>query len=165
MKTGYLGVMTAAAALAVSLPLSVSAQQSPPTGAAPAPAERMDSTTPPSATAPGTTTPGMATPNATAPGPMTSADMAGAINSDDLIGKKVKNSSDETVGSIDALLVSKDARVVGVVLDVGGFLGIGGKKVVVPMNQLSVAGRDDVRIPTASKEQLQQAPAYEKPKS
>ena len=160
MKTGYLGVMTAAAALAISLPLSVSAQQSPPTGAAPAPAERMDSTTPPSATAPGTTAP-----SATAPGPMTSADMAGAINSDDLIGKKVKNSSDETVGSIDALLVSKDARVVGVVLDVGGFLGIGGKKVVVPMNQLSVAGRDDVRIPTASKEQLQQAPAYEKPKS
>lgn len=150
MKTGYLGVMTAAVALAVSLPLSVSAQQSPSTGAAPAPAERMESTTPPSATA---------------PGPMTSADMASAINSDDLIGKKVKNSSDETVGSIDALLVSKDARVVGVVLDVGGFLGVGGKKVVVPMNQLSVAGRDDVRIPTASKEQLLQAPAYEKPKS
>jgi hypothetical protein len=160
MKTGYLGVMTAAAALAVSLPLSVSAQQSPPTGAAPAPAERMDNTKPPSATAPGTTAP-----SATAPGAMTSADMAGAINSDDLIGKKVKNSSDETVGSIDALLVSKDARVVGVVLDVGGFLGVGGKKVVVPMNQLSVAGRDDVRIPTASKEQLQQAPAYERPKS
>lgn len=160
MKTGYLGVMTAAAALAVSVPLSVSAQQSPPTGAAPAPAERMDSTTPPS-----TTAPGMTAPSATAPAPMTSADMAGAINSDDLIGKKVKNSSDETVGSIDALLVSKDARVVGVVLDVGGFLGVGGKKVVVPINQLSVAGRDDVRIPTASKEQLKQAPAYEKPKS
>ena len=157
MKTGHLGVMTAAAALAVSLPFAVSAQQSPPTGASPAPTERMERATPGASD--------IKPPSAvTTPRTMTSADMASAINSDDLIGKKVKNSSDETVGSIDALLVSKDARVVGVVLDVGGFLGVGGKKVVIPMDQLSVAGKDDVRLPTASKEQLQQAPAYEKPK-
>jgi hypothetical protein len=156
MKTRHLGVMTAAAVLAVSMPFAVSAQQSPPTGASPAPAERMDRSAP---GATDTMKPGATTT------PSTAADTAGAINSDDLIGKKVKNSADETVGSIDALLVSKDARVVGVVLDVGGFLGVGGKKVVVPMEQLSLAGKDDVRIPTASKEQLQQAPAYEKPKT
>ena len=107
MKTRHLGVMTAAAVLAVSMPFAVSAQQSPPTGASPAPAERMDRSAP---GATDTMKPGAATT------PSTAADTAGAINSDDLIGKKVKNSADETVGSIDALLVSKDARVVGVVL-------------------------------------------------
>lgn len=153
MRKGHLGLMATAAALAISLPLAVSAQQSPPSGAMPSPSERLER----GATMPGAA---MQTPRA-----LSGADMATAINSDDLIGKKVKNNSDETIGEIDALLVSKDARVVGVVLDVGGFLGIGGKKVVIPMDQLNVAGKNDVRLPAGSKEQLQQAPAYEKPRT
>ncbi len=158
MRKGHFGFMTTAVALALAAPLAVSAQQSPP-GTTPAPAERMERA--PSASdsrspaAPPLTQSSRAT---------TGAELASAINSDDLIGKTVRNSANETIGEIDALLVSKDARVIGVVLDVGGFLGIGGKKVVIPMEQLSVAGRDEVRLPTGSKEQLQQAPAYEKPR-
>ncbi len=162
MRKGHFGLMTTAAALAVSLPLAVSAQQTPPAGVTPPPAERMErGPAAPDARSPATPPSGSAAQSSRA---TTGAEMASAINSDDLIGKKVKNSANETIGEIDALLVSKDARVVGVVLDVGGFLGVGGKKVVIPMEQLSVAGKDDVRLPTGSKEQLQQAPAYEKPR-
>lgn len=156
MRIGRFG-LTAAAALLTSLPFAVSAQQAPPPGATQAPPERMERAPAP----PGT--PSSPTPS-TQSSALSGLDVTSAMNSGDLIGKRVKNSANETIGQIDALLVSKDARVVGVVLDVGGFLGVGGRKVVVPMDQLNVAG-SDITIPNATKEQLQQAPAYEKPKT
>jgi hypothetical protein len=49
------------------------------------------------------------------------------------------------IGTVDALLIGKDARVVGVVVEVGGFLGVGARRVVVPMTQLGMIDDDNVR--------------------
>ncbi len=86
---------------------------------------------------------------------------ATTIHSDDLIGAKVRNEQDETIGTIAALLISTDARVEGVVLDVGGFLGIGARQVVVPMEQLSMNGAD-VRLQRGSRDSLRGLPPYQR---
>jgi len=97
-----------------------------------------------------------------APGPV---DTLSAMNSDDLIGANVRNSANEVIGKIDSLLLTPDARVVGAVIDVGGFLGIGAHRVVVPMAQLSMIDAGNVSLPAATKESLKAVPAYEKPKA
>jgi hypothetical protein len=91
------------------------------------------------------------------------ADTLGAMNSDNLIGANVRNSSNEVIGKIDSLLLSGDSRVVGAVVEVGGFLGIGAHQVVVPMEQISMIDAGDVSLPAATKESLKAAPAYQKP--
>ncbi|HEY4136794.1 MAG TPA: PRC-barrel domain-containing protein [Alphaproteobacteria bacterium] len=92
-------------------------------------------------------------------------DAAAAVNSDDLIGSKVRNSSNEVVGRVDSLLLSPDARVAGVVIGVGGFLGLGVHEVVVPMEQISMIDDDNVSLPSATKEELKAEPAYQRPKA
>ena len=94
------------------------------------------------------------------PGPV---DTLSAMNSDDLIGANVRNSANEVVGKVDSLLLTQDARIVGAVIDVGGFLGIGAHQVVVPMERLSMIDAGNVNLPSATKESLQALPAYEKP--
>lgn len=54
----------------------------------------------------------------------------------DLMGKSVYGSNDEDIGEIGDILLNKDGRIVGVVLDVGGFLGLGETNVAVPMDAL-----------------------------
>ena len=85
---------------------------------------------------------------------------ATTIHSDDLIGAAVRNEQDETIGTVDGLLISTGARVEGVVLDVGGFLGIGSRQVVVTMDQLSMIG-DDLRLTDATRESLKKLPPYQ----
>jgi sporulation protein YlmC with PRC-barrel domain len=60
------------------------------------------------------------------------------ILASDLMGARLYNANEETVGSVDDVIVSTDGTVEGVVIGVGGFLGIGQKMVAVEMNQISV---------------------------
>jgi sporulation protein YlmC with PRC-barrel domain len=54
----------------------------------------------------------------------------------ELMGKNVYGSNNEDIGEIGDILLNKDGRIVGVVLDVGGFLGLGETNVAVPMHAL-----------------------------
>jgi sporulation protein YlmC with PRC-barrel domain len=54
----------------------------------------------------------------------------------ELMGKNVYGSNNEDIGEIGDILLNKDGRIVGVVLDVGGFLGLGETNVAVPMRAL-----------------------------
>lgn len=87
--------------------------------------------------------------------------IATAVHSDDLIGASVRNERNESIGTVEALLISPDGRIAGVVLDVGGFLGMGKRQVVVPMAQLSMAGKD-VRLTEGTKESLRTLPPYQR---
>ncbi len=58
-----------------------------------------------------------------------------------LIGAIVRTQGGETVGSVENLIVDRRGRISHVVMDVGGFLGIGDKRVAVPFDQLENAGR------------------------
>ncbi|MFN4284017.1 MAG: PRC-barrel domain-containing protein [Alphaproteobacteria bacterium] len=90
-------------------------------------------------------------------------DTLSAMHSDDIIGANVRNSANEVVGKVDSLLLTKDGRVVAAIVDVGGFLGIGARQVAVPMEQISMIDGGNVSLPSATKESLKAAPAYEKP--
>ncbi|BBK40811.1 hypothetical protein STVA_08310 [Allostella vacuolata] len=76
-----------------------------------------------------------------------------------IIGTNVKNSAGETVGSIDDLVVREKDQVVMAVLSVGGFLGIGDRKVAVPWSELSF-GTDSTITYNVTKEQLKGQPEF-----
>jgi sporulation protein YlmC with PRC-barrel domain len=81
----------------------------------------------------------------------------------DLMGASLYNAADESVGTIDDVIVSTDGTVEGVVIGIGGFLGIGQKKVAVEMSQISVQ-TDAIGNPRllldATRESLEAAPEF-----
>lgn len=56
----------------------------------------------------------------------------------ELMGKNVYGPNNEDIGEIGDVLLNKDGRVVGVIVDVGGFLGLGETHVAVPMHALQI---------------------------
>jgi sporulation protein YlmC with PRC-barrel domain len=90
---------------------------------------------------------------------------AAHVDSNDLIGMKVRTPDGKNAGEIDQLIVNtKDGKVTHAVIGVGGVAGIGERKVVVPWSQLTLArdqkDRDDV-IVTIDRAALDRAPRYE----
>lgn len=83
----------------------------------------------------------------------------GQLRADELIGTDVVNANDEDLGQIEDLLITKDQGVVGVVVGVGGFLGLGTKNVAVPVEALTELEEDRVLI-EMSREQLEEAPDF-----
>ena len=61
-----------------------------------------------------------------------------------LRGSKVVNDQKENIGTLDDLIVGKD-KVLFAILEVGGFLGLGGHLVAVPYGSLTI-GDDGKRI-------------------
>jgi hypothetical protein len=76
-----------------------------------------------------------------------------------VVGSTVVNESNETVGTIDDLIVTPNEKVPFAVLSVGGFLGIGSKYVVVPYSALEVRDKQMV-LPGATKESLKSLPEF-----
>jgi hypothetical protein len=86
------------------------------------------------------------------------------LSSDMLVGKTVYGVNDDSVGVIDDLILDEKGSITNVIIDFGGFLGIGASQVSVGFDELTVlsnAGRTDVRIYVdATKEQIQAQPKY-----
>lgn len=81
-----------------------------------------------------------------------------------LIGAKVVNKDNQTVGTIDDLILNASNQVEGVVLGVGGFLGAGQKQIGVRLGALKIAvadGKTTVALSLATKEMLGAVPAYQ----
>jgi sporulation protein YlmC with PRC-barrel domain len=75
-----------------------------------------------------------------------------------IIGSTVYDVQNRNIGSVKDLILGKDGKVDKVVLDVGSFLGMGGKYVAVPLNDIKT---DNNRLTLdRSKEQLQQMAEY-----
>jgi sporulation protein YlmC with PRC-barrel domain len=85
------------------------------------------------------------------------------VTAEDLIGKKVVNANNETIGDINDLVIDNQ-KVVMAVIGVGGFLGIGEKEVAVPLDQLKLTEDKAMLNSTLTKDQLKKMPAYEKGK-
>jgi hypothetical protein len=81
---------------------------------------------------------------------------------EEVIGKDVVNVKDENVGTIADLVMDQDQKLVGAVLSVGGFLGIGEKWVAVPVDQIDFPAEDQpARLLIAvTEEQLKNAPDF-----
>lgn len=76
-----------------------------------------------------------------------------------VVGSTVVNETNETVGTIDDLIVTPGEKVPFAVLSVGGFLGMGTKYVVVPYSSL-VAHDKRMVLPGATKESLKSLPEF-----
>ena len=98
-------------------------------------------------------------------GDMTSKMMEGrrvnAFMVEKIIGSKVVNMKEETLGKIGDLIVDIDTgRIVYAVLDSGGFLGIGDKLLPVPWESLAALPSEGIFFLNQSKEQMKNAPAF-----
>jgi hypothetical protein len=76
-----------------------------------------------------------------------------------VVGSKVFNESNETVGEIDDLIVTPNDKVPYAILSVGSFLGMDRKYVVVPSSSLEVKG-GHMMLRGATKASLKSLPAY-----
>jgi hypothetical protein len=76
-----------------------------------------------------------------------------------VVGSSVYNDANETVGTVDDLIVTPNESVPFAVLSVGGFLGMGTKYVVVPYNALKIQDKKMV-LPGASKDSLKALPEF-----
>jgi hypothetical protein len=77
-----------------------------------------------------------------------------------LTGSTVVNDKNEKIGSLDDLIIAQN-RSLFAVLQVGGFLGLGGRLVAVPYETLKIA--DDgkrIELPGASKDELKNLPEF-----
>src|SRR2546430_15206182 len=84
---------------------------------------------------------------------------ADEIRASKMIGSSVYDVQNRNIGTVKDLVLSKAGAVDAVVIDVGSFLGMGGKYVAVPTSDLKT---DNNRLTLdRSKEQLQQMAKYE----
>ncbi|MBX3571766.1 MAG: PRC-barrel domain-containing protein [Mesorhizobium sp.] len=85
------------------------------------------------------------------------------IRSEDLVGTTVYGANDENIGEIGDVVLQNE-KVDAVIIDVGGFLGVGEKEVAVGMDNLTFMADEDgdrYLYTTFTKEQLDAAPAYD----
>src|SRR5205807_4982225 len=62
----------------------------------------------------------------------------GQIRATQMDGATVYDTQNQKVGDVKDIILDRDGKVAAVVLDVGAFLGIGGKNVAVSINDLKI---------------------------
>jgi PRC-barrel domain len=87
------------------------------------------------------------------------ATLATGYRTSKVVGSTVVNEANETVGTIDDLIVTPTEKVPFAVLSVGGFLGMGTKYVVVPFNTLDMSEKR-VTLRGATKDSLNGLPDF-----
>lgn len=87
------------------------------------------------------------------------------FTADRLDGAAVYDSNDERVGEVGEIVLNADGQVSDLVIDVGGFLGIGEKPVALPMSSVDILrqdGGDEIRVYVSQTEdQLKDMPKYD----
>ena len=114
--------------------------------------------TPPPAGSPGA--PPAATPEAP---PQPSVTILGSRQAQSILGKEVRSSANENMGRIVDVIVDHGGRARAAVIDFGGFLGVGSRKIAVDWNALSFAPAGDKRDVVTSeltRDQVKAAPEY-----
>lgn len=76
-----------------------------------------------------------------------------------VVGSTVVNEANDTVGTVDDLIITPVEKVPYAVLSVGGFLGVGSKYVVVPYSSLRVRDKK-MLLAGATKDSLRSLPAF-----
>jgi hypothetical protein len=89
----------------------------------------------------------------------------GELSVDDLKAAEVFDATDERIAGVSDVLVTEDGEVTNIIVDVGGFLGIGAKSVAIAYADVEVFHGDDrsdlrIHLPM-SREQLEEMPEYE----
>lgn len=83
-----------------------------------------------------------------------------------LIGSDIHNLQDESIGTIDDLIITEGRDLGGLVVNVGGFLGIGGRYVVVDPDSVTLTlegSGDDAEwrvVMNSTRQDLEAAPEF-----
>jgi len=82
-----------------------------------------------------------------------------------VIGSSVINDKNERIGTIDDVIADKDKKQLSfAVLQVGGFLGLGGRLVAVPFDSLVIDDKErKITLPGASKDELKKLSEFNYP--
>ena len=89
---------------------------------------------------------------------------SGQIRATQMDGARVYDRQNQNIGDIKDIILDKDGKVAAVVLNVGAFLGVGGKFVAVPMNDVKVDFDKDNKphfTVDMTKDQLKAAQAFD----
>ena len=145
MRARHLLISIAVAAAIVSLADAVSRAQNVP---APAPPSDSQNTTKPP------------TPKEAPPPSVT---IIGASDAHGMLGRDVRSAAGEDMGHIVDVIVDRAGAARAAVIDFGGFLGVGSRKIVVDWNALGfgrVASKSDSITLELTKDQVRAAPEY-----
>lgn len=107
--------------------------------------------------------PATANPAAKEPAPPPSVTIIGAREAHGVLGRDVRSAADEDMGRIVDVIVDRSGTVRAAVIDFGGFLGVGSRKIVVDWSALHfgrVANKGDSITLELTKEQVTAAPEY-----
>lgn len=81
-----------------------------------------------------------------------------------ILGLSIQNSTGEkaqSIGTINDLIMNEQHQLVGVVVGIGGFLGVGEKNVGIAWNAVkNIDPEKGIAVVTVTKKQLQNAPAF-----
>ena len=97
------------------------------------------------------------------PAPPPSVTVIGARDAHGILGRQVLSAANEDMGRIVDVIVDRQGTVRAAVIDFGGFLGVGSRKIVVDWNALhfgSVANKSDSITLELTKQQVSAAPEY-----
>jgi hypothetical protein len=101
------------------------------------------------------------------PAPPPSVTVIGAREAHGVLGRDVRSPTDEDMGHIVDVIVDRAGVVRAAVIDFGGFLGVGSRKIVIDWNALHfgcVADKSDSITLELTKEQVNAAPEYKEDK-
>ncbi|EDP61577.1 PRC protein [alpha proteobacterium BAL199] len=76
----------------------------------------------------------------------------------EVVGKDLYGANDEHVGEIEDVVMGQDGQVESLLVEVGSFLGIGGKQVAIPTGEIQLRG-DRMVADTLTKERIEDMPA------
>jgi hypothetical protein len=97
------------------------------------------------------------------PAPPPSVTIIGAQEAHGVLGRDVRSQADENMGRIVNVVVDRAGTVRAAVIDFGGFLGVGSRKIVVDWNALHfghIANKGDSITLELTKDQVMAAPEY-----
>jgi hypothetical protein len=95
--------------------------------------------------------------------PPPSVTIIGARDAHGVLGRDVRSPTDEDMGRIVDVIVDRSGAVRAAVIDFGGFLGVGSRKIVVDWSALhfgSIGNKSDSITLELSKDQVTAAPEY-----
>ena len=100
--------------------------------------------------------------------PPPSVTVINAVDAHGILGRDVRGAANEDMGRIVDVIVDRTGTVRAAVIDFGGFLGVGSRKIVVDWNALhfgNVADKSDSITLELTKAQVAAAPEYKEDKS
>ncbi len=97
------------------------------------------------------------------PAPPASVTIIGAKEAHGVLGRDVRSAANEDMGHIVDVIVDRSGAVRAAIIDFGGFLGVGSRKIAVDWNALRfgrVADKSDAITLELTKDQVKAAPEY-----